>query len=116
MGFQQFVNRVRATLKRSAPEPLALIAQAADGLLFISESEYPLAPFTWSDAAPLSAPGLCRLAGLPADTPVAQVAAGDFFAPMLRLRADAPPETRARVARYQQLIGLLNQHLSEITV
>lgn len=95
---------------------MALISKAADGLLFSSESDYPLTPLAWTDPAPVSPQSLCKLAGLPDDTPVAQVEADAFFAPMLRLREGATPEAQARTARYRKLVDLLRQHLSGVAV
>ncbi len=95
---------------------MALITNAVDGLIFSSESDYPLKPFVWTDPAPLSPQGLCKLAGLPDDTPITQVDVDAFFAPMLRLHPGASPEAQARAARYKQLLALLHQHLGAMTV
>lgn len=102
--------------QRPPADALALITKAAEGLLFSSESDYPLTPFVWADPAPLTPPGLRRLAGLPEDAPVAQVEVDAFLAPMLHAREGASPEALARAARYRTLSDLLHKHLAAPTV
>lgn len=111
-----FMSRLRGLFQRPPSDPLAQIAKAAEGLQFSSESDYPLTPFVWTEPAPLTPPGLCKLAGLPEDAPVAQLELDAFLAPMLRAREGAPPEAQARAARYRALSALLHQHLAAPTV
>ena len=107
---------MRKVLKRTPPDAMTLIAQAADGLLFSSEADYPLKPFTWTDPVPFSPDALPKLAGLPPSVPVAKEDFDAFFAPMLRLHEGASPQARIRVARYEKLVGLLRQYLSSLAV
>ncbi len=107
---------MRKLFKRTPADPMNLISQASAGLLFSSESDYPLTPFTWSGQTPLSPDALVKFAGLPSSTAVAQEDFDAFFAPMLKLHEGASPEAQNRAARFQKLVGLLRQYLSDLTV
>ena len=102
--------------KEDPVDALARIAKAADGLLFSSEADYPLEPFTWTDAAPFAPEALYKLTSLPATAPVTQVDFNEFFAPMLDLSADPTPEARARVAHFRSLVRVLQRTLHDLTV
>ena len=65
------------------------ISKAVDGLLYSSESDYPLTPFTWKETGPVSPEMLLKAANLPPGTAVTNVDFDAFFAPMLRLREGA---------------------------
>jgi hypothetical protein len=97
-------------------DPMTRIAKAADGLLFSSEADYPLEPFTWTDPAPFSPEALYKLANLPESTPVARVEPKEFFAPMLYLPDDPTPEARARVTRFRTLLRVLRRYLGDLAV
>lgn len=107
---------MRKLFKRTPTDAMSLIAQASAGLLFSSESDYPLDPFTWSGQTPFSPDALVKFAGLPPSTAVAKEDFDAFFAPMLKLHEGASPEAQTRAARFQKLVGLLRQYLSDLTV
>ena len=111
-----FQTGMRALFKRTPADGMALISKAVDGLLYSSESDYPLAPFTWKETGPVSPQMLLKAANLPPETQVAKVDFDTFFAPMLRQREGASPEAQARVARYQKLVELLRKYLSDLAV
>ena len=92
------------------------IANAAAGLVYSSEADYPLEPFEWTDTAPFSPDELYKLTKLPQSTPVTQQDLGEFFAPMLYLPSEPTPEARARVKRFRSLVRVLRRNLSNPTV
>jgi hypothetical protein len=107
---------MRKLLKRSPADAMAQITGAADGLFYSSESDYPLQPFVWKTADTLSPVTVLKQAGLPPETPVAQVEVESFFAPMLRVREGASPEAQERARRFARLVALLRKSLSDLTV
>jgi hypothetical protein len=107
---------MRKLLRRSPADPMTDITQAVDGLLYSSESDYPLTPFTWKETGPVTPEMLLKAANLPPGTAVTKVDFDAFFAPMLRLHDGASPEAQARVARYQKLVALLRKVLSDLAV
>jgi nuclease A inhibitor-like protein len=107
---------MRALFKRTPADGMVLITKAVDGLLYSSESDYPLTPFTLKETGPVTPETLLKAANLPPETPVTKVDFDAFFAPMLRLREGASPEAQARVARYQKLVELLRKYLSDLAV
>ena len=97
-------------------DALTRIAKAAEGLLYSSEADYPLEPFSWTDPAAFSPAALPKLAGLPDSTKVTQQDAGAFFAPMLRVDDPESADARARAARFKKLARLLQRTLRDLTV
>ncbi|MFN5613381.1 MAG: nuclease A inhibitor family protein [Pseudanabaena sp.] len=58
------------------------LSQLADGLLFPSESEYPLEPFVW-ESTTLSSENILERSLQPSDTTIEAIALEDFFAPVV---------------------------------
>jgi len=95
---------------------LARLEEAARGLLFPSESDYPLTPFRWRNDDDEPSPDALREdLDLPAGTSVQVVSVEDFFAPVL-----APPDEGGvppgDAARYRDLAALITQHLGDVRV
>ncbi|WP_437817195.1 nuclease A inhibitor family protein [Sorangium sp. So ce1078] len=100
----------------ASPEALlASLAEAAQNLLFPSESDHPLEPFrSRGDAS--SPAGLRAAEGLDAETPVEVTTPGDFFAPVLEPPEDAGEAALAEAERYRRLAELLERHLTDVRV
>jgi hypothetical protein len=99
----------------TSPEALlARLDEAARGLLFPSESDYPLTPVRWRDEEP-SPDALREEMDVPVGTPVQVESLEDFFAPVLAAPEDGgvPPED---AARYREIAALLAQQLEEVRV
>ncbi len=91
------------------------LREATRGLLFMSESDYPLEVFKWGSAEPT--PEFLRgLAGKDSSAPVETLEAAEFF----RASASEPEwkgETELAVARrYKALLRLLESNLSDLKV
>jgi len=95
---------------------MARLAKATDGLLFSSEADYPLEPFTWTESEPFSPDELYKLTSLPSSTPVAKETIGDFFAPALALGDEPSDAARQRVARFRTLVRLLRRYFRGLAV
>ena len=65
----------------TAKEITDRLLQLSEGLLFPSESEYPLEPFTWKSATLIPETILTR-SQKPLDTTIEEIALEDFFAPV----------------------------------
>lgn len=102
--------------KENPVDALARIAKAARGLLYSSEADYPLEPFTWSGDTPFAPDKLYTLTSLPASAPITPVDFNAFFAPMLDLPDDPTPEARARVKHFRTLVRVLRQTLHDPAV
>ncbi|MDC0683468.1 nuclease A inhibitor family protein [Sorangium atrum] len=99
----------------SPEELLASLAEAAQGLLFPSESDHELRPFrSRGDAS--SPAALLAAEGLGAATPVEVTTAGDLFAPVIDLPGDAGDAALAEAGRYRRLMDLLERHLTDVRV
>lgn len=115
-GVRMSVRQHTHEEKKSHMDAMTRISKAADGLLFSSESDYPLEPFVWTDSAQFTPDALYKLTTLPAATPVAKEDVSDFFAPMLTRASGDTPDARKRVTRFRKLVKLLRQQLSDLAV
>jgi hypothetical protein len=85
------------------------LKQATEGLLLMSESDYPFEIVEWAGTDEISTASLQRLSGQPTDSPVSIQSLDDFFRP-------AVSETRADAKRYQALLQLLKGNLTDVKV
>jgi hypothetical protein len=97
---------------------ITALEQASKGLLFKSESDYPLEPFLWERKADakLTPQDLLALKGYPPNTPVKTLTLARFFQPATKEEAWHNAEERKTVKQFQELVKTLQQHLSGITV
>jgi hypothetical protein len=105
--------------KRMTPtEFLTALGAAAAGLLFPSESDYPLTPYRWvgaEDTEP-SPEALIKAEGRPADTRVETRAVQDLFDPLIQEKDGWEGEERAAAVKYRALVSLLEEQLSHLSV
>ncbi|WP_103667147.1 nuclease A inhibitor family protein [Pseudanabaena sp. BC1403] len=78
------------------------ITKLSEGLLFPSESEYPLEPFTWKSAT-LNRKTILTQAGKPTKTPIEAIALEDFFAPVVTDEDWFEDEDREIAQRFRDL-------------
>ncbi|MFM7602886.1 MAG: nuclease A inhibitor family protein [Pseudanabaena sp.] len=71
-------------------------------LLFPSESEYPLEPFTWGSAT-LTPETILTRSQKPADTPIESITLEDFFAPVVTDEDWFEDEDREIAQRFRDL-------------
>ncbi len=95
---------------------LARLSKAVEGLLFSSESDYPLELFVWDDSTPFSPSLLYQLTALPDSVEVATDDLDRFFAPMLSLDPNPGPQERTRAARFRSLVKLLRRQFRDLAV
>jgi Nuclease A inhibitor-like protein len=92
------------------------LKQAVEGLTVISESDYPLEVLLWQCQAAPSVSQLLEQMGKPQDSPVEVVEITRFFAPMTQEQDWFEPEDRAIAQKFQALVKLLSETLTEIKV
>ncbi len=94
------------------------LKQAADGLLFPSETDAPLVPFFWprEDSSKLTPETLASLAGVAADTPIKSTKLATFFRPATKAEEWHNEEESAQVARFQELVKTLKGTLDDVNV
>jgi hypothetical protein len=78
------------------------LKQAADGLLFPSETDAPLEPFFWpyDDRSTLNAEVVASLAGVGADTTIKSTRLETFFRPATKEEEWHNEEEKAQAARF----------------
>ncbi|KAA3440347.1 nuclease A inhibitor family protein [Rufibacter hautae] len=92
------------------------LEQAAQGLLFISESESPLEPFTLPAGTSAQTPAdFLHALGKP-DQPVEEVTLAYFFRNMVRTSPEQDLAQQATAQRFMALQGWLETHLQKVRV
>ena len=102
----------------TAPAIITALEEAANGLLFPSEADYPLEAFLWKSKADgeFTAPDLLALRQYSPDTPVKTVSLSRFFQPATTAEAWHNAEEQQTVKRFQALVATLKEHLRDIAV
>jgi hypothetical protein len=92
------------------------VRAATDGLLFMSESDYPFEVFQWSETATITPDFLKSLSGLPADTPVETRTVDDLFKAAVKEYEGQSEQGRSTAARFRNLVTLIKDNLTEPVV
>ncbi|MUG91067.1 nuclease [Scytonema sp. UIC 10036] len=95
-----------------------VLKQASDGLLFMSESEYPFEVFLWDDSAEkdITPELVIQKIGLPLDTPVEIVELDSFFQVAIAEQDWHSSEDKKTVKKFQNLVKILKENLNNIKV
>jgi hypothetical protein len=92
------------------------LQQASEGLLFLSETDAPFEVITWQTPGELTPAKLLQLTNHPPDAPVKVVSVDDFFAIATAEEAWHDEEKEETVKRFQHLVSILKQNLSQLQV
>ncbi len=85
---------------------LSILQKAAQGLVFVSDTDAELEPFVWDETGDLTDDRLNELTGHEADTPVEQTTLDKFFRPV----------PAGKKKQFQDLAKTLKDNLSDIRV
>jgi hypothetical protein len=94
---------------------LHTIGEAAQGLLFPSESDFPIEPFFFGVREP-TPEDLLAHQGLAGDTPVEETTFECFFEGLTEASKEASGTERETAARFRSLKVLLEQNLEDLRV
>lgn len=103
-------------MSNSKNEIITKLSNASDGLLWLSESEYPFEIIMWEDATDLTADKLLQQLEKPSDTPVQTTDVDRFFAPAIASEDWHNEEQKAEVEQYRKLVDELKTNLTDIQV
>jgi hypothetical protein len=93
------------------------LANLSWGLLFTSESDYPLVVVSWPDEKGRLFPErILRVTGHPGDTPIEEVTLAAFFRPAIEEREGQTEEERASAAQFRALVEGIEADLSDVHV
>nr|MDZ8061248.1 nuclease A inhibitor family protein [Nostoc sp. EkiNYC01] len=94
------------------------LKQASDGLLMLSESEYPFEIFLWSNQAqePLTNQKLLQLTGHPQETSIEEVELDYFFRNCAQEKEWHDEIQKQNVPKFQSLVKTLKDNLTDIKV
>lgn len=90
------------------------LRRACDGLLMMSESDYPLEVVRWPGGGEqVEHARLRALAGVSEDAPVERQSVAEFFRAAAAERDYHSPAERATAARFRRLVALLGEGLTD---
>lgn len=97
---------------------LEILKQASDGLLFMSESEYPFEVFIWecNDTENINSELILKKTGRSLNTPIEFIDIDSFFEIATTEQNWHSTEEKETVKRYQKLVKTLKEHLTDIQV
>ena len=101
---------------KSDEEVIAELEKAAEGLLFMSESDYPFETVYWKELPEMSPEFLLSVAGLSNDVPVETVSVDHFFRIATSEESWRSEESRREAKKYQNLVRILKDNLDELKV
>lgn len=95
---------------------LQKIREASEGLLFMSEADYPFELVYMEE--PVAAPDqkLLALSGKEEGSPLEKVDLPYFFRNQVRVYPESSPEQQARAQRFQRLQQVLQEELTDVEV
>jgi hypothetical protein len=97
-------------------ETLNALLVAADGLLVMSESDYPFAPFVWHESTAPTAATLLAALGLDSSVPLETITLERLFASQERISADMGRDEIDRAQRFTALRQEIAARLRDIVV
>lgn len=103
-------------MTKTNSEILEQLLRASDGLLMMSESEYPLEAFLWSVTPPATPEKVIQQTNHPQDTPIKIVEIDDFFQVSITPEDWHGEEEKATVNKFQALVQTLKENLSNLQV
>lgn len=94
------------------------LKQAAEGLIFPSESEFPFTYFEWTDyqGKRLNAGTVLKLLGFPPDTPIEKTSLDQLFKPVTEVQDWYGEEENERVRKFVRLKERLTGQLTNVQV
>jgi predicted nucleic acid-binding Zn-ribbon protein len=94
----------------------AQLKQASNGLFFLSETDAPFEVISWPKQEQLTPAKLLQLTEHPPDAPVELRTVDEFFAIATAEEDWHDQEERETVKRFQNLVSVLKQNLSQLQV
>ncbi len=101
---------------KSDEQILLELEQAAEGLLFMSESDYPFAVVRLEGPDEISSASLRQQAGEPEDAAVEIRSLEDFFRNAVSEEDWRGAQARADAKKYQLLVRMLKENLDDVKV
>ena len=105
----------KETIEMNGSELINKLRQASEGLLWMSEADYPFFAFVWEETT-VTPELLLRRTGHSPNTPVETVGVDKFFCHCTTEQDWHNEEEKAEVKRYLALVETLKKHLKDIQV
>ncbi len=99
-----------------SPGLSARLADACQGLIYISEADADVTPFYGSAADAVTGEIILQQAGLPGDSPITETTFDAFFGRLTEIRDWYGETEKARAKKYSELQKLLGDNLKDTRV
>ena len=103
-------------MNTSNSQIITKLKTASDGLLWMSESEYPFEPVLWESVEDLTVDKLLQQVGKPSDTPVRVTDIDNFFSNAIASQDWYDDEQKEEAKKCRHLLEELKANLSNIKV
>lgn len=97
-------------------EILQELKAASDGLLMMSESDYPFEVVRWDEVHEPSPAHLRKMSGQADDAPVISDSVENFFRAAVTEREGQRPEDQQTARKFQRLLQAIKDHLEDVSV
>ncbi len=101
---------------KDAIGPSERISRAAEGLIYISETDSEIAPFVWGRAESVSIESVTAMAESTGERRFEEVSAADFFARLTGIRDWYGDRDKERAAKFGDLYASLTSDLTDLKV
>lgn len=110
------IKKIFAETDRKVDDAYEQIAEAAEGLIFISETDAPIEPFRWEKANEVTEQVVRKMANVEADTPVEETEAETFFSKLIVKKEWFGDRETERAERFAELYDVLHANLRGLRV
>lgn len=102
--------------KSSSPEPIDAISDACEGLVYISETDAPLVPFSFIADDDEIKTAIAKHFAINDPTPTETISFDSFFASLIAVRPGQDEKRRLIADRFEKLKRLMTRSLTDLVV
>lgn len=110
------IKKFFAETDRKVDDAYEQITKAAEGLIFISETDAPIEPFRWGKANEVTEEAVRKMADIDVDTPVKETEADTFFSKLTVKKEWFGDRETERAERFAELYEVLQANLRGLRV
>lgn len=110
------IKKIFAETDRKVDDAYEQITKAAEGLIFISETDAPFEPLRWEKANEVTEEAVRKMADIDVDTPVKETEADTFFSKLIVKKEWFGDRENERAERFAELYEVLQANLRGLRV
>ncbi len=110
------IKRIFAETDRKVDDAYEQIAEAAEGLIFISETDAPIDPFRWEQADEVTVETVREMAQIDVDSPAEEADVDAFFSKLTAKKEWFGDRENERAERFAELFDVQRANLRDLRV